>query len=246
MKENRSLKCLDTNMFSANSIKMIAIFAMLIDHIAALFVPYASTLWIIMRMIGKITEPVMCFFIAEGYFHTSNLKKYMLRLLAFAVISHFPFVLCFGYDVFEKTSVMWGLLMGLIALSIWKIKKLNILLKLLGIAAAAFIAEFADWGFMNVLLVLAFGVFRDIKWLSMLAYVGASGVFYIYPVLNDIAADPSLLRPNLVRIGFFIPLIFFLLYSGELGKKSKFMKYGFYIFYPAHLLILFAVRMIVY
>lgn len=246
MNENGSLKSFNTKIFSANSIKMIAIFAMLIDHIAALFVPYASTLWVIMRMIGKITEPVMCFFIAEGYFHTSNLKKYMTRLLAFAVISHFPFVLCFGYGVFEKTSVMWGLLMGLIALSIWKLKELNIILKLLGIAAAAFLAEFADWGFLNVLLVLALGVFRDIKWLSMLAYVGVSGVFYVYPVINDVAADPSLLKPNLIRIGFFIPLILFLLYSGKLGKKSKFMKYGFYIFYPAHMLILYIIRMLVY
>lgn len=246
MKDNGSLKSANIKIFDANSIKMIAIIAMLMDHVAYLFVPSASALWIVMRLIGKITEPVMCFFIAEGYYHTSNLKKYILRLLAFAAISHFPFVLCFNYGVFEKTSVMWGLLMGLIALSIWKLKKLNIILKLLGIAAAAYLAKFADWGYLSVLLVLAFGVFHDIKWLSLLAYIGVSGVFYIYPALNDIAADPSLLKIKLIRLGFFIPLIFFLLYSGKLGKKNKFLKYGFYIFYPAHMLILFAVRMIMY
>ena len=72
---------------SANTLKLIAIVAMVLDHIAVGFVAQTSVLYFIMRTIGKITAPIMCYFIAEGYFHTHNLKRYMLRLLIFALIS---------------------------------------------------------------------------------------------------------------------------------------------------------------
>ncbi|MDE5858902.1 MAG: conjugal transfer protein TraX, partial [Oscillospiraceae bacterium] len=77
---------------SANTLKYIAIVAMLIDHIAWCFVDTYSFWGQIMHIIGRITAPIMCYFIAEGYHYTRDVKKYLLRLGVFAIISWFPFI----------------------------------------------------------------------------------------------------------------------------------------------------------
>ena len=79
---------------NSNTIKVIAILAMTIDHIAWLLFPGypAEVLPVVLHIIGRITCPIMCFFIAEGYHYTKNIRKYTARLFVFAVISHFAYV----------------------------------------------------------------------------------------------------------------------------------------------------------
>ena len=81
----------DKTGMSSFALKTIAIIAMLIDHIAWAFVPTGTILGQIMHIIGRITAPIMCYFIAEGYYHTHNMKKYALRLAIFALISHIAY-----------------------------------------------------------------------------------------------------------------------------------------------------------
>ena len=47
-----------------------------------------------------LAYPIFAFMIVEGYFRTKNLKKYVLRLLIFAVISEIPFNLAMGSRLF--------------------------------------------------------------------------------------------------------------------------------------------------
>ena len=77
----------------ANQIKLLAIVAMTIDHMAWLVFPGYSKapLALLMHLIGRMTCPIMCYFIAEGYYHTRNIHKYTFRLFLFAVISHFAY-----------------------------------------------------------------------------------------------------------------------------------------------------------
>lgn len=112
----------------ANQLKLIAIFAMTVDHIAWLLFPgYAKgALPVVMHIIGRLTCPIMCYFIAEGYYHTRNINKYTFRLFLFAVISHFAYSFAsndfvdarslipfyFG-GILNQTSVMWPLAWGL-------------------------------------------------------------------------------------------------------------------------------------
>ena len=105
---------------TGNQLKIIAIAAMTLDHCVAVFMPQDMAGRWILRMLGRMAAPIMCYLIAEGYHHTSNLKKYMGRLLLVAVISHIPYNLCFGYDVWrfwEATDVMVALFAGLTALA---------------------------------------------------------------------------------------------------------------------------------
>lgn len=75
-----------------NIIKYIAIIAMLIDHISMFFIPITNPLGDIMRVIGRLTGPLMCYFLSEGFYYTSNKFKYGSRLFIFALISQFPYV----------------------------------------------------------------------------------------------------------------------------------------------------------
>ena len=112
----------------SNMIKLIAIIAMTVDHIAwAVFPGYpAAPLPVVMHLIGRITCPVMCYFIAEGFHYTRDVRKYTARLFIFAVISHFAYIFAsndyvdwhsfipFYYgQALNQTSVMWPLAWGL-------------------------------------------------------------------------------------------------------------------------------------
>ena len=112
---------------NGNQLKLIAITAMTIDHLA-------WTLWpgyshnpaaIACHIMGRLTAPIMWFFIVEGYHYTHDVNKYTLRLFILALVSHFAYNFCFGISfvplkdgVFNQTSVAWSLAWGLVLLRI--------------------------------------------------------------------------------------------------------------------------------
>ena len=110
---------------NSNQLKVIALVAMTIDHLTSVIWPdYPTDWWIIaLHIIGRIAAPIFWFMVAEGYHYTHDLKKYGIRLLIFAVISHFAYNFAFGIPfipfqngVFNQTSVIWPLFLGLIGL----------------------------------------------------------------------------------------------------------------------------------
>ena len=74
---------------NSNQLKLIAILAMTVDHIAwAVFSGYPTEILpLVMHIIGRLTCPIMCYFVAEGYHYTKNINKYTARLFAFSIIS---------------------------------------------------------------------------------------------------------------------------------------------------------------
>ncbi|MDE6718427.1 MAG: conjugal transfer protein TraX, partial [Treponemataceae bacterium] len=110
---------------NSNHLKMIAIIAMTIDHFADLIYPGfpANPVAIFLHIVGRLTAPIMWFFICEGYHYTRDRKKYALRLFAFAIISHFAYCFAFGINVipfrtgiFNQTSVMYPLFVAVLVL----------------------------------------------------------------------------------------------------------------------------------
>ena len=116
---------------NGNALKLLAIGAMTIDHIAWAMFPGYPKAWlpILLHLIGRITCPIMCFFIAEGFHYTHDIRKYTGRLFGFAILSHFCYVFASadfaGWRSFlpgasgswlNQTSVMWSLAWGLVML----------------------------------------------------------------------------------------------------------------------------------
>ncbi|WP_310602885.1 TraX family protein [Anaerosporobacter sp.] len=215
------------------ALKVIAIVAMLLDHVAAVFFTRKSQQYMIMREIGRIAFPIFCFCIVEGFFHTRNVKKYMIRLACFALISEIPFNLCFYHNVFclEHQNVFFTLLIGLVAIyAIEEVKKhffffdiKAILLQFIIIGLSMTVAWFlrTDYSMLGVLIIMAFYFYRG-------------NILYI--AISILVA--TLYLGNKVQLYSLLALIPILLYN---GKKGPSMRYVFYVFYPAHMLVLYAV-----
>lgn len=239
---------LETTSFSLH---IMAMAFMLCDHLWGTIVPGND--WL--TCIGRIAFPIFAFMIVEGYFHTSNLKKYVKRLLIFAVISEIPFNLALGsrliYPIHQ--NVLWSFLIS-IGLIHWneKVKEKAIWKRVLVAVSSILIAyvvgilTFVDFYHAGILTVLTFYFFRQRKWWS---YVGQFVCLYYInmEVLGGFMYEIPMFGSTfyLMRQGFaLLALIPIWLYKGKKGYHSKTMQYVNYWFYPAHLLILGLLKMV--
>ena len=117
---------------NSNQIKIIAIIAMTIDHITWLLFPGCQKIWFVMllHVIGRLTAPIMWFFISEGFHYTRNVNKYIARLFGFALISHFAYNFAGGIPfiptgLFNMTSVMWSLAWSVVLMVIFTTDRLT-------------------------------------------------------------------------------------------------------------------------
>lgn len=238
----------------ANMLKLIAILAMTADHLAWLLFPGYSTapIALFLHVIGRLTCPIMCYFIAEGYHYTRSVRRYAARLFIFAFISHFAYIFASGDYVdawsfvpfsrgsfFNQTGVMWSLAWGLVMLCINDAGRLQTWAKTLLVLLICLVAFPADWSCIASLCVLSIGANRgnarrQIAWC----------VFYvsIYAAVYALALDPLYGLLQLCAV-LSVPLLG--LYNGRRGadpKLNRIMKWGFYVYYPLHLTIIGLLR----
>lgn len=226
----------NTKKLSSNELKNIAILAMFFDHLFSVFVLHESVAGSLLRIIGRIVAPIMCYLIAEGFFHTKDIKKYIVRLFIFALISHFPYVMYYNLSWWKATSVIWGLLLGLIALTVVKNKKFSMAIKLAIVIACCLLAYTADWNYVSVLWIVFFGIFRGDFEKQMVSFSLIGVILYIFPTILRSGWAHS------YAFGIFLAVPLIYMYSGKQGKKSRLIKWSFYVFYPAHLILLEAAR----
>lgn len=248
--QNRVIK-VQKKILNSNAIKLIAIAAMTIDHIAwAAFPGYPKeTLPLLMHLIGRLTCPIMCYFIAEGYHYTRDINKYTARLFLFAVISHFAYIFAsmdfdgwrsfvpfYNGNLLNQTSVMWSLAWGLVMLRIANSDRIKgEPLRVLLIILACVVSFPSDWSCIAALCILAFGTNRG-KFKTQMLWM----IFYvaIYAVVYFFAIDKVY---GVLQMGVILSMPVIRLYNGERGKNAAFnklMKWFFYIYYPLHLLII--------
>lgn len=202
--------------------------------------------WLV--LFAHMAPPIFFFFIAEGFRYTKSKKKYALRLLGFAVATQFAYVLCHEmcFDVrvfFTEWNVIMTLFLGLTALIVWE-SKLPLAVRLLLIALCCGAGFFTEWSITGVLIILALHILRERPLLRFVVY---EIIIIVYMIIGT-GGITGILRPmNFISIIMYtVPMIIItFFYNGEKGKNSKFSKYFFYIFYPAHLLLAYVVRLIV-
>ena len=148
---------------NSNQLKLIAVLAMIFDHLLWVIKPGYNngTIVLLLHLIGRIVAPIFCFFIAEGAYYTKDRKKYLIRLLIFAVISHFAYCFAFGINFipfkngtsFNQTSIMWSLALGLIGIMIQD-SKLNNKVKTLFILLLCVLGFPSDWSSVAVMIII--------------------------------------------------------------------------------------------
>ncbi|MFI3254034.1 MAG: TraX family protein [Eubacteriales bacterium] len=228
-----------TNHLTANQLKILAISLMFMDHFVAIFVDHDTEFGMILRVSGRIVAPIMCYLIAEGFYTTSNINKYLLRLFVFALISHIPYNIAFGFTFFQATSVMWGLFLGLFSLKIVKREQMSLVAKILIVGFCCILVRKANWNYISLLWILGFGIFRGQRKYQLVSFTLISIFIHIIPTFMNFGFTHEG-SPHWYQFGTFLAIPFLFSYRGERGKELiKMGKYGFYIFYPAHLLFLF-------
>ncbi len=246
--KNKPVEKIPFGGLTANMLRTIAILLMLSDHIWATYMSFGN--W--MTYIGRMAFPIFAFQIAEGFVHTSNFKKYALRLLGFAVITEIPFNLFYSSRWFNPyhQNVLFTLLLGLLAIYVIdKLKKnhtpKNIVksVLLLLLICVGSVLGFVDYGFSGFLMVVMFYVLRDFPF-AFLAQLVAMGLINI--VFFEGQVVPVEIFGKMFEIptqGFAVfSLIPIWLYGGKKGRSSKVMQYGFYAFYPVHMIILYLIK----
>lgn len=159
---------------SAAALHIIAMALMLMDHLWATLLPAQD--WL--TCAGRLAFPIFAFMTVEGYFHTRNLKRYVLRLLLFALLSEVPFDLMYGGTWFYPVhqNVIWTLLLGLLGVHLMEtVRKKQKLWVSLPVCAAVVAAGtllgtlgMTDYYGAGVLTVFAFYLFRGRKWWCLL------------------------------------------------------------------------------
>ena len=234
---------------NSNVLKLIAILAMTIDHFTDLFYPGfpAEPVPIGLHFIGRLTAPIMWFFICEGYYYTKNVKKYLLRLGLFALVSHFAYCFAFGISlnpfegsIFNRTSVLYPLFIAVLVLHISDQP-----LKVPGWCQHIIIFVFiisafpADWSCIAVLAILSMYPRRGnlkgqmkaiLLWSALYAVVSFLFVSKVYAI-------------ETIGVLMVYPVLYF--YNGQRGK-AKWMKWFFYVYYPLHLVLLGLLRIAIY
>lgn len=216
-------------------LKIIACVCMFCDHFGDAV--FGSTTFL--NFIGRISFPIFCFQIVQGYVHTHDVKKYILRLSLFALISQVPFML-FYHVVFDSfaVNVIFTLLFGLLSILIFD--KYN---KFTGVCSCLFLGTVAqlfsfDYGFFGVFIIFMFYLLRNRKIAMSIIFVLSVIIKYLIPVVQNNIPISYLFFGSKLSILMYctcFAIIPILLYNGKKGKDAKYL---FYIFYPVHLLIL--------
>jgi hypothetical protein len=228
------------------SLHLMAMLFMLCDHLWGTIVPGND--WL--TCIGRVCFPIYAFLLVEGYFHTSNLKKYVKRLLLFAVISEIPFNLAMASSVIYPfhQNVLWSFLiaLGLIhcnekAKSTGKLW-LRIIVAVFTILAGYLLGliTMVDYYHAGILMVLTFYFFHHRNWWDYVGQLLCLGYINL-ELLGGFGYEVVLFGETvfLTRQGLaLLALIPIWLYKGKQGYHSKWWKYFCYAFYPVHLLIL--------
>lgn len=216
-------------------LKIIACVCMFCDHFGDAFFGEVTFL----NYIGRIAFPIFCFQIVQGYIHTHDIKKYILRLSIFALISQIPFML-FYHVVFDSfaVNVIFTLLFGLLTILIYdKYNKFVGVCSFLLLGIIAQICKF-DYGFFGVFIIFMFYLLRNKKIAMSITFAIAVIIKYYFPLAKyGLPASYLFLGNKYSCLMYFtmlsvIPILF---YNGKKGKDAKYL---FYIFYPLHLLAL--------
>lgn len=247
-------------------IKLVAILTMLVDHAAVILVwgqyldvrmsigttaalPWAD-LYSVMRIVGRVAFPLFCFLLAEGFAHTHSRPKYAWRLFLFALISEWPFDFAL-YDspleFREHQNVMFTLLFAFLALwlgdalgglidatlarrrgtqppdarALTPAKAACTVLAAVPFAALANAFE-VDYHAFGVLLVCALYLGRNHGWLRLVLAGACIGWYCVS-------------HASMLEAWALLGVCVTLLYNGRRGPS---IRWFFYAFYPAHLLVL--------
>lgn len=234
---------------TGTTLKFFAIIAMTLDHIGAglieagilhiydpeMLVQILATetghkwyiLDCVLRMIGRLAFPLFCFLLVEGFVHTKNMKKYVGSMAVFALLSEISFDLAILNTPFDlrMQNVFFTLTIGLLVLMGLKKYEFRggMQTGIIALGSIATVVLNTDYNVIGILIIVCFYMLRDNK---KYKYISVGVISFLESIFYFGTAALALIPIHL--------------YNGERGKTG--FKYTFYLYYPAHLLLIFLIR----
>ena len=205
-------------MITLFTLKIIAIITMFLDHYYRII---GGPEWL--SILGRLAFPIFAFSISEGYSHTKNVNKYLMRLLNFAIIIQLPNFL--GFQEYPL-NIFFTLALGLFCLEILDNNKINIVVRYIVVLYLCFLAEKTglDYGAYGVILIILFNKLKNNKLYIFIGFLALNLVILKIGNLSEM---------QMYSVFSLVPIF---LYN---GKKGYGMKYFFYLFYPLHFIFLY-------
>ena len=252
---------------TAFTLKTIALAAMILDHAAITFPQHIPLEF---RAVGRLAWPIFAYLLAEGFRHTKDPNKFLLRLGVLALISQIPYSIAIAWagqqdyiswgqsiSFVSNTNIFYTLFLGGTAIVLYErlyTKRLKTLAYIGAIFPTALLAELltADYGGMGVLFIFAMYIIAG-KNRRLVAMAAFSLSQYFPLVLLYFAGNIGYLQLEIAQRGTNILLLMigFALFSVMLtafynGKRGRDVKWLFYAAYPVHLAVLAVMAILFY
>ncbi len=228
-------------------IKYFAMAAMLLNHIANVFLTMGSPLYEALVDIGYFTAITMCYFLVEGYQYTHSKMSYGARLFLFAVISQIPFAMAFRDHFGVGLNMIFTLFVCFLILVVRE-KVQNPVLRVLLVVFLVFVTMFSDWQLFAALFTVMFDAWRGDRKKIWLAYVIAAvsfGAMQLIGYSQFFSVQKAAVCTAGAVCGILVSgIVIQCFYNGERAKYGrKISKWFFYLFYPLHLTVLALLNM---
>ena len=226
-------------------IKYIAMFTMLLNHTAHALMNPGTILYEVFEDIGFFTAPVMCFFLVEGFGYTRSRTKYGQRLIVFAALSQIPYMLALHEN---NLSVMFTLLCCFLIL-VGMERIVDPIVRVLICAMLVFATSAGDWAYIAPILTIFLYHSKGNTKNTTIGFVAAYAIFVPFQIqkyMNGVPGDwtiHAIVHGMLSGAGILAAAaVVLVLYNGQRAKRGRnFSKWFFYIFYPAHLTVLYLI-----
>lgn len=231
---------------SGFELKLIAITAMTADHFAWVLFPGYSTqlLAVVLHLAGRIAAPVMWFFVAEGMHYTKDRKRYAERLLMFALLSHFAWCFAFGIPlapgaagVLDRTGILWAFAVSAALIPLIESPAFSQPAKYGFIALGCLLALPADWSCIAAMAPMLLYMHRGrFRFQAMDIIVLTATYALVWFICTDRAY-------GVLQMGAVLALPLIKRYNGTRGGNGRpAEKWLFYVYYPAHLVVIGLLR----
>lgn len=210
---------------------------MTIDHVGYIFFPEL----LFLRAVGRLAFPLFCYLLVLGVESTTKVRDYLIRLIAFALVSQIPYFLAFKFDPFEQLNILFTLFFSALAILLFKKKSLLLILPVL--AAIVFNSEGHIYAIAFVACII---VLKEDTKLGTLALFILNASFLLTPgVPLQLIQTLSLTALPLIILhkhGWFRMVI----KAPTSSVYFSWKKYFFYLYYPLHLATLYLIGLVLF
>lgn len=241
-------------MLNSFQLKIFAMILMILDHL----VTYVPNMPVWFNWVGRLVAPIFFFFIVEGFFHTHNRKKYIIRLFTWSFVmfaGNKIVIMLFKRENSLHNNVFLSLAMAVVLMGVieWtkgnKENKKNFALGIIVAIVVGALSMFTEASIYGVTMTLIFYFLRDKKkkmifWYVIISLLSTLGLGLTGFISSSERSFSQILFDDVQWMQIFAAP-FFLMYNGERGLNNKFTKYLFYFFYPVHLWIIYIIGYIV-